>query len=332
MLRYMFVIICAGLVCLAAPVLALAQLDVTVFEAMQGNSWFTEANWDPAIPDETMRAVILEGEDCIIPTEAETEAEAGELVMQGDSTLLIEEEATLILGDTEEEEYFSFIDDGAVMTIGEGNPNIDSFLLIRGVHTITGDGGAIHMDGKPIIDHHSDPGPSTDHLTTEGSCTSTLVRDCSLAIHGDGQIRVPMENNAFVIADAGVMCLNHHQKTGECEGFWMAEGGGTLLVQTLMTGTATWMAQDTDLGLLNGGNIIIGEDAQTTGCVAAEGDVIVTGQGASLFVSEHGYFCTSGALVHRSLDNGMAGPTAPVAEAVVLSYFGVSGCDAVNCP
>ncbi|RJP34851.1 MAG: hypothetical protein C4547_10245 [Phycisphaerales bacterium] len=314
----------------AAPLSVSAQVTERTFRNTENdNDWFNRLNWSPNddYPDDTVHAIIapVAGE-CHISNQ-ET-ALAKNITINANKLLVLLDDSVFILGRTDEQ-HASYIHNGGVMEIGETQFG-GATLRIAGDHTITGNGGVIEFQHKfGAIDDNNDP---DDHLTITGE---NIDRDESLVVTGaDGIIAVALLNNAFVIGGPGTIadgvCLFDHQMVGDCYGHWGAEFGGLLSVFTAVTGSAAWQPQNSDLGMIDGGTIQIGDGGHNA-CVAADGPVVVIGDGADLHVSLNGSFCTSGEFRHQSVPNGGSGTT-PSIHSDQASNSSVSACDATICP
>lgn len=329
MARIVLILFALLLVCLAAPGEVLAQLDPTEFSNVNGTSWFALDNWSNGVPNATKHAIILANQECHIPTGG-SNATAGALTIEEDATLEIEEERTLTLG-VQDEMHSSVIEDGGLLQIADSGASNNATLKIAGDHTIAGDGGVILLFAKSEI---LDNGDEDDFLTIDGVAGN---RSASLLVTGtDGLISVPLFNNAFVVASGGKqtslgLCLKDDPMDSGCDGHWIAEADGQLSVLTFVEGDGRWLTQDSDLALLSGGTIVIGDGTGGDGCVVSDGELVVTGDASVFNVTPYGRFCTTNKMTHRSMDTGLV-ITTPTISSSQASYFAVTVCSSTYCP
>ena len=306
------------------------------FIGEDGAEWSETENWSLAhLPTTSERAVIDNGHRCDIPEDYTTAVARRIKIANSGSELRMKKGSILTLGDGQERT--SKIEKGGVLQIGNDVDNGNATLEIYGDHTIVGDGteqgGKILLVRDSVID---DSGHEGDELTIEDDCDVSCdinhkpTANCSLTVTGQGSIEVKLYNDAFVVADdATCLTLAGHDKDSGCCGFWIAQGKGVLAVQAVVTGAGTWQVVDPNMF----GKLEIGDGVCKAGCVLATGNVFLTGgyETVVLHVQSNGHFCTEGSLVYAS-DPEL--PTQPYIEvdADVAAMFGVSACDATNCP
>lgn len=319
MLGKVVVILMASLL-LVAPTAALAT-DIE-WQGGNGDLWSEPGNWEfGQIPTENDNAILDNGTICVIP--GSYAAETGTIYIASGNTVRLRNGTSLTLGDGEARTS----EIHGILEIGRHDPIATGSLKIWGNHSIVGDGGSIRMFKGSVIEAADDP--DTDHLTIEGSCTSSPAqRDCSLVVFGWGDITVGLHNDAFVIgydpdATGEPTSLIDAPKTSGCSGYWMSELGGNLFVGCRISGEGTWLGQNSDWGGFDGGNIYIG--SQT--CVLSEGAVNITGWGAYLEVN--GCFCTTGPAELGSVDDD-GYPTDPSVNVIGTdnrARFGAASCE-----
>ena len=335
-MRFFVVITLALTMVLGVAVLPVQAGDNNWIGDEDGDLWSVGTNWSEThVPTTSERAVIDNGHRCDIPEDYTTAVARRIKIANSGSELRTKKGSILTLGDGAERT--SKIEKGGVLQIGNDVDNGNATLKIYGDHKIKGggteQGGKILLVRDSVID---DSGHEGDELTIEDDCGVSCdinhkpTANCSLTVTGQGSIKVELYNDAFVVDDdAKRLTLADHDKDSGCCGFWIAQGEGVLAVQAVVTGAGTWQVVDPNMF----GKLEIGDGVSNAGCVLATGNVFLTGgyETVVLHVQSNGHFCTEGSLVYAS-DPEL--PTQPYIEvdADVAAMFGVSACDATNCP
>lgn len=284
------------LACGVGLVVSVQALAQTTFQG-PGTNWHTPRFWSAGVPNASTAAIIEA--PCEID---EQDAAALSVRIKENITWHVKDPRILTLGDGDDGNE-SFIESGAKLIIGtNGGP---ATLRIDGGHKITGDGGVIEMRKSSWIDHESD---DTDVLTLDHTYGEDPPdRSCSLVVTGAGRIAVKLFKRAYVGGKVGSVVANialiDHDKDGGSDGFWIAEGFGSLGAYCYVTGAAEWHVDD----LVGGGLIQIGSDLEAVGCVYASGNVSVLSDSSHpisdlpvFVISDGSVFCTTGNLTFES--------------------------------
>ncbi len=293
--------------------------------------WHATTNWSGnQIPTADDDVIILSGQTCTVETsEPPDPALCKTLTLGGTLTVKNAEELRLGL----DGQTHSSVLTGTIDLTGEQGHNL-GVLLIRGNHTITGDGGQIKMAAKGAIRSYNSS--TSDELTIAGVGSA---REDSLTITGGGKIGVKLHNHGYVVANidggGGQLAVEDFDVDGNSSGHWIAEAGGRMDFNGVdVTGDATWEVVDADCGVNNpcGGYFVIDPYSH----VVASGDVILKlsrnnstswqeGDGPALEV--HGSFCTTGNLIWESIDvSGTASNPMIYVAGNKTAKFGVSSC------
>lgn len=222
------------------------------FLGVNGNGWHEPSNWEPPVaPTGLQTACIPSDRTAVVEAGATPNAFAKTIRIEGESgnpatggNVVVESGATITLhGDS--------VINGSMKLKGDAtlfiNPTLSSM-------TITGDGGEIKGDteGGPtftpaIIDN---VGTQNKGLIITGA---TSERTRSLVVRGGLDIRVNLNNKAYVVADKknNPLLLSVVAKKVGIGGFWIAErdpdhagGYGTLKVNASVKGGGQWTLVD----------------------------------------------------------------------------------------
>lgn len=218
---------------LAAPLdVSLGQQCDTVFTGLENNNWENDNNWTLIAPDQTLVGCIPPGKTAVISVEP-----ADALAAVIDGTVIVEP----AVGLTPLTLYSDSTINGT-LELGEIGE-----LKIANDLTITGNGGEIvgtsTLFGVPvgyICDDECFDSTGSTTLTVAGVDNSN--RSTSLLVHGHINIKGKLINNAYVVADAGLLVLTEQTKSS-VSGYWVAEEpAGTLQVNNGVdvTGSGTW--------------------------------------------------------------------------------------------
>lgn len=226
----------------------------------------------------------------------------GELKVESNASGTISDSGTELTAD------HIYIRDGGTMTVSGsgkltltdatntrsriyGTLDLSATLYIADNHTIRGDdSGDIVMSGYGLID-----GPSNKTLTIDGVGGT---RATSLTIHGSGEIKVPLMNKAYVVADNGYqpLILTTTNKDSTTAGHWMAEGDENALLwiyaASTITGGGWWELIDDSYTAT-----IMGKIWVDSPCPSLSGDVV--NKNGEMCIGN--IFCTTGDLTLKSV-------------------------------
>lgn len=209
-----------------------------------------------------------------------------------------------------------------LLKIDGGTGSAKARLKISGDHTIVGEGGAIELTYVPETQGENpralivEANDGYDRLTLDNACSGTASRDCGLSVTGLGGIEVQLDNRAFVVADYDAwydrLWLINRPKTSTAKGYWVCENGGTMSIETSVTGCGDWLTVDVDCtspctsarGISCNGTFHI--PWQSNGCVSGTGDVTLRagcgGTDDHQLKVEDNQFCTTGRLIWQSVE------------------------------
>lgn len=241
----------------------------------------------------------------------------GTLTIQGATS-------SLVLGDGTTQT--STIDGKLVVgTHGEG---YNSTLTIHGNHTIQGAGGEILMEKVAMIGEYTDCGSDSLTIKRSGGSPCDPYPDglsCNVLLHGEGIIRVALDNRAFVRADYLGLNLEHRFKTGTSEGWWIVESGGTLNINCVIACACHWRMVHTQV---ENGELVNEPKMHLSGFghVGSSGPFEFRN---GLVLIKDGSFCTTGDIVWKStVVQGGSLTTSPRFQVGndVAASFGVNVC------
>jgi len=331
---------------------AVAQSPI-VWDGPDQGSWANGANWqggDPPTANDV--AQISNGTVAYVDTE---DAVCKTLLITNDpnksgSGLRVLNDGILTVGDGSSGTSELVNNDNKLKIEGGGT------LLISGVQTFQGTGAIRLLDddddgGETARIAAADDGD--DQLILSTDCTSSpIATSCSIKLLGMGEVAVSLDNKAFVIADEDTYAARLHLTTypkttsGGAEAYWICENGGTMWIETTVTGSGHWHVRDITCSAACtsareidcNGTIEIPQNVGD-GCVYGTGDVILeAGCGPDndhqLKVKQNS-FCTTGELTWRSVDIDTPTGSATSSPAILVltgcsALFGLD--DLTNCP
>lgn len=299
------------------------------------SNWFNANNWDNGVPTSGDNAIIPAsvGQGREMPVIASSSpayaqkltiyrsgSDVGRLTVQGSTSVLI-------LGDGSART--STINGRLVL--GDHGSGSASTMKVNGDHTIIGAGGEIFLVKEAIIGENTDN--ESDKLTIKRSGQSACDDypdglACNVLLHGEGEVKVQLDNRGYVVADEpGLdLILSDRTKTGTSEGWWIAEANGRLVLRTKINSSCHWHLGETEVG--SASTLLV----DSGGCTAGFGPVTFT---AGVFQVDGGNFCTSGNIVWKSVyDSGASAWTEPAFKVAAgkTAKFGGGGVSCSACP
>jgi len=319
------------------------------------NYWHIQQNWSDGVPDATKDAIIPSGQTCVIHN-SQGHAYAKTINLGG---TLIVDKRNLTLGD-QDYPYSATTStiDGLLLIDAGDDEGVYARLKISGEHTIVGTNGIIQMayetpepEDDPVRAIIVQDTSNDDLLILDHTCAGDVSRDCGLSLTGTGEVRVQLDNRSFVVADFDHwdyrLHLTNRPKTSTAKGYWICENGGTMAIETTVTGCGDWRSVDVNCtdactvrrGIGCGGTFII--PWQSDGCVSGTGDVTLQA-GCGLYDDhqlkvQDNQFSTSGRLLWQSLE-GQGGEASFISNPAILVFpdaiarFNCSGTGCESCP
>ncbi|MCC7292196.1 MAG: hypothetical protein IT449_09075 [Phycisphaerales bacterium] len=334
---------CVLIVVLCAPLtspLALARDEYTWvgYTDEDGANWFEPSNWSPSTDappgsdDSVIIPATLQTNHKMPVISSSSEAYAQKLTINRSGSnigklTVLGSTSVLILGDGSART--STIN--GQLVLGDHGSGSASTMKVNGDHTVIGAGGEILLVKQAIIDENTNNGSDKLTIKRSGQAACDDYPDglaCNVLLHGEGEVKVQLDNRGFVIADdEGLdLVLSDRTKTGTSDGWWIAESNARLVLQTKVNSSCHWHLGETNC------------DSQSTlfldtgGCTAGFGPVTFT---AGIFEVTGGNFCTSGNIVWKSVyDSGASEWTAPAFKVTSdkTAKFGSGAVSCTACP
>lgn len=221
-----------------------AAIHITTWTGLFDDDWHNDLNWTNGSPDLDQRAVINNKVTVVIDDSQAAIADSIEI--DPGAKLIILDGATLELTNC---------DDAGTCSPDPGQEHPDSLIkgdvqLEKGAEltiswnlTVQGDGGKITGLSTGGTAAGIITGTAGKILTIDNGGADPTLRADSLLVHGFLNVKVELVNNAFVVADNGILNLSNSDKSGD-SGYWVAENDEYLLVNATVTGTSEWLLID----------------------------------------------------------------------------------------
>lgn len=187
----------------------------------QTGDWSDDTKWDPSAPGSGDNACINSGVVATVKT-GDSDAACKDLKIISTGKIIVESPRKLVIHGNATSEI-----DGVIEL------NRGTTLDFQGCPTMEGNGGRITGLSSSTGNAAIISGTGADILFT-GSTT----RATSLVVKGFLDLQVTLTNDAYVVANDGVLKLTSANKDGS--GMWIAEYGGTLSVEKQVSGTGGW--------------------------------------------------------------------------------------------